>query len=180
MFETHMTVVGHIVNNPQRQRVGDQEVIRFRVASNSRRRTGDGSWEPGNTLFITVSCWGRLVTGVGAALSKGSPVIVMGHVFTSEYEDRDGNRRSSTEMRALAVGPDLSRALVRIEKIGFTGASSQDNSAAAGVGVADNDERLAAQADPASDGTPDRAHDPAPDRAHDRAVLSDTALTLSA
>ena len=94
MFETPLTVVGHIVNDPQRRKVGDQEVIKFRVASNSRRRTGDGGWEPGNSLFITVNCWGKLVTGVGAALGKGAPVIVVGHVYTSEYEDRDGNRRS--------------------------------------------------------------------------------------
>jgi single-strand DNA-binding protein len=59
------------------------------------------------------------VTGVGAALRKGDPVIVVGHVYTSEYEDRDGNRRSSVEMRATAVGPDLSRSIVRIlEKTG--------------------------------------------------------------
>ena len=109
MFETPLTVVGHIVNDPVRRKVGDQELIKFRVASNSRRRTGDGSWEPGNSLFITVNCWGRLVSGVGAALGKGAPVIVAGHVYTSEYEDRDGNRRSSLEMRATAVGPDLSR-----------------------------------------------------------------------
>lgn len=121
MFETPLTVVGHIVNDPQRRKVGDQEVIKFRVASNSRRRTGDGSWEHGNSLFITVNCWGKLVTGVGAALGKGAPVIVVGHVHTSEYEDRDGNRRSSLEMRATAVGPDLSRVFVRIEKPGYTG-----------------------------------------------------------
>ena len=116
MFETPLTVVGHIVNDPVRRKVGDQELIKFRVASNSRRRTGDGSWEPGNSLFVNVTCWGRLVSGVGAALGKGAPVIVAGHVYTSEYEDRDGNRRSSLEMRATAVGPDLSRVFVRIEK----------------------------------------------------------------
>ncbi len=121
MFETPLTVVGHIVNDPQRRKVGDQEVIKFRVASNSRRRTADGSWEPGNSLFITVNCWGKLVTGVGAALGKGAPVIAVGHVHTSEYEDRDGNRRSSLEMRATTVGPDLSRVFVRIEKPGYTG-----------------------------------------------------------
>ncbi len=105
MFETPLTVVGHIVNNPERRQVGTQEVIKFRVASNSRRRTADGGWEPGNSLFINVNCWGKLVTGVGAALGKGAPVIVVGHVYTSEYEDRDGNRRSSLEMRATSVGP---------------------------------------------------------------------------
>jgi single-strand DNA-binding protein len=114
MFETPITVVGNIVNDPHGRRVGDQEVMKFRVASNSRRRTADGTWEAGNSLFVTVNCWGKLVTGVGAALRKGDPVIVVGHVYTSEYEDRDGNRRSNLEMRATSVGPDLSRSIVRI------------------------------------------------------------------
>jgi single-strand DNA-binding protein len=116
MFETPLTVVGNVVNDPKRRRVGDQEVLKFRVASNSRRRVADGSWEPGNSLFVTVNCWGRLVSGVGASLGKGSPVIVTGHVYTSEYEDRDGIRRSTLEMRATAVGPDLSRCIARVEK----------------------------------------------------------------
>jgi single-strand DNA-binding protein len=121
MFETPFTVVGHIVNDLQRRKVGDQEVIKFRVASNSRRRTADGGWEPGHSLFVTVNCWGKLVTGVGAALGKGAPVVVTGFVHTSEYDDRDGNRRSSLEMRATAVGPDLSRCVARIEKPAYTG-----------------------------------------------------------
>jgi single-strand DNA-binding protein len=121
MFETPITVVGTIVNDLVRRQVGDQEVIKFRLASNSRRRTADGTWEPGNSLFVTVNCWSRLVTGVGAALGKGSPVIVVGHLYTSEYEDRDGVRRSSVEMRANSVGPDLARCIVRIiEKTGQT------------------------------------------------------------
>jgi single-strand DNA-binding protein len=138
MFETPLAVVGHIVNNPERRHVGTQEVIKFRVASNSRRRTADGGWEPGNSLFINVNCWGRLVTGVGAALGKGAPVIAVGHVYTSEYEDRDGNRRSSLEMRATAVGPDVSRAIVRIEKPGYTGPDTDRGTGAAGA-AADED-----------------------------------------
>ena len=49
--------------------------------------------------------------GVGASLGKGDPVIVVGYVYTSEYEDRDGVRRSSVEVRATAVGPDLARSI---------------------------------------------------------------------
>ena len=116
MFETPITVVGTIITNPERRWVGDQELIKFRVASNSRRRTADGNWEPGNSLYATVNCWGRLVTGVGAGLGKGDAVIVVGNVYTSEYEDRDGNRRSSLEIRATSVGPDLARCIVRIDK----------------------------------------------------------------
>ncbi len=126
-------------------------MIKFRVASNSRRRTADGGWEPGNSLFINVNCWGKLVTGVGAALGKGAPVIVVGHVYTSEYEDRDGNRRSSLEMRATSVGPDVSRAIVRIERPGYTGPGPDEASAPAAPEApeADADASEADEAEPA-------------------------------
>ena len=139
MFDTPLTVVGTIVNDPMRRTVGSQEVIKFRVASNSRRRTADGAWEPGNSLFITVNCWGRLVTGVGSALSKGSAVIAVGYVYTSEYEDRDGNRRSSLEMRAHSVGPDLSRCVARVSKTAYP-ADAEPNSDAASAAESLGDE----------------------------------------
>ncbi|MGA8330942.1 MAG: single-stranded DNA-binding protein [Mycobacterium sp.] len=144
MFETPLTVVGTIVNDPIRRTVGDQEVLKFRVASNSRRRVADGTWEPGNSLFVTVNCWGRLVSGVGASLGKGSPVIVVGHVHTSEYEDRDGVRRSNLEMRAGSVGPDLSRCIARVEKTVTSMPDTASEATDAGDGTdADNDEARA-------------------------------------
>ena len=115
MFETPFTVVGNVITDVVARRAGESNLATFRMASNSRKKTDDG-WEPGNSLFITVTCWGKLVTGVGAALYKGAPVIVVGDVFTSEYDDKDGVRRSSLELRATAVGPDLSRAIVRFEQ----------------------------------------------------------------
>src|ERR1700758_329136 len=127
MFETPLTVVGRIITDPRRRRVADQEVISFRMASNSRRRGADGNWEPGNTLYITVNCWGKLVTGVGAALGKGAAVVAVGHVYTSEYEDREGVRRSSLEMRATSVGPDVSKAIVQILEA-INGAGKDANS----------------------------------------------------
>ena len=141
MFETPITVVGRIVTDPRRRVVGDQEVISFRVASNSRRRTTDGTWEPGNSLFITVNCWGKLVTGVGAGLYKGAAVIAVGTVHTSEYEDRDGAKRASLEMRATAVGPDLARVIARIEQSGQPQNSQSTAAAAAGSDAeADSDD----------------------------------------
>ena len=117
MFETPLTVTGRIVTDPVRRRVADQELVKFRLASNARRRTADGTWEPGNSLYLTVNCWGKLAAGVIGSLAKGDAVIVVGHVYTSEYEDREGIKRSSAELRATAVGPDLSRYLARLEKI---------------------------------------------------------------
>lgn len=114
MFETPFTIVGNVITDPVRRRFGDQELYKFRVASNSRRRTPDGNWEHGNSLYVTVNCWGNLATGTSASLMKGDAVIVVGHVHTDEYEDKEGVRRSSVEVRATAVGPDLSRCTAKI------------------------------------------------------------------
>jgi single-strand DNA-binding protein len=140
MFETPITLVGNIVTKPDRKRVGDQELIKFRLASNARRRTPDGTWEPGNSFFVTVNCWGKLVTGVGAALGKGDAVIVVGNVYTSEYEDKEGVRRSSVEVRAAAVGPDLARCIARIEKIRHPSSSEEPSSADGGRDSATSDD----------------------------------------
>ena len=148
MFETPITVVGNIVTKPDRKRVGDQELIKFRVASNSRRRTADGNWEPGNSFFLTVNCWGRLVSGVGAALGKGDPVVVVGYVYTSEYEDKEGVRRSSVEMRATSVSPDLARCVARIESRRQPGTNSDEQPSADSV---DHAEGRTADPDEADD-----------------------------
>ena len=121
MFETPITVVGRLVTDIRRRSVGQQDVVKFRMASNTRRRTEDGSWEAGDSLFVNVNCWGRLVTGVAGSLKKGDAVIVVGTIHTSEYDDKDGQRRSSLELRASAVGPDLSRYIVKLEKHGQSG-----------------------------------------------------------
>ncbi len=147
MFETPFTVVGTIITDPILRRVGDQQVYKFRVASNSRRRTADGDWEPGNSLYVSVNCWSKgLVKGVGASLVKGDPVIVVGDVHTSEYDDREGNRRSSLELRATAVGPDLSRSTASVDRFRNTAANSddagdtKDDDAESEVGSAESDE----------------------------------------
>jgi len=157
MFETSITVVGRIITDFRRRVVAGQEVISFRVASNSRRRTADGTWEPGHTLYITVNCWGKLVTGVGAGLYKGAPIIAVGTVHTSEYEDREGVKRSSLEMRASAVGPDLARVIARIEQ--SPQPPAVDSDAAAG------DEKII------QEGADDASDDGADDEAADEALV---------
>ena len=114
MFETPITVVGRLTNDPTRRTAGDQDVVKFRLASNTRRRTAEGDWQSGNTLYLNVNCWGQLVTGVAASLRKGDAVIVVGNVHTNEYDGRDGIHRQTLEMRARAGASDAIRALMSV------------------------------------------------------------------
>jgi single-strand DNA-binding protein len=66
------------------------------------------------------------VKGVAGSLGKGDPVIVVGYVHTSEYEDREGVRRSSLEVRATAVGPDLARSVAGIDRPKVNGLFTDD------------------------------------------------------
>jgi single-strand DNA-binding protein len=157
MFETPFTVVGNIITDPVLRRVGDQQVYKFRVASNSRRRTAEGNWEPGNSLYVSVNCWSKgLVKGVGASLGKGDPVIVVGYIHTSEYDDREGNRRSSLEVRATAVGPDLARSTASVDRPKNTVANSHeavetnDDESDDDAEAAESDETVGATALPVS------------------------------
>lgn len=115
MYETNVTVVGTVINDLRRRTTADgSELISFRVASNERRfdRAAE-QWVDGDTLYVNVTCWRRLVTGVGAALGKGDPVIVTGRLHTRTYEV-EGQRRWSTELEASSVGIDLSRCIAKI------------------------------------------------------------------
>lgn len=118
MYETYSTVIGTVITHPQRRTTnGGDEVISFRVASTVRYRgAGADTWQDGNTVYLTVNCWRRLVAGVGAAIGKGAPVIVHGQLSSSQYQTKDGVERSDLEMRAIAIGPDLARCICRIER----------------------------------------------------------------
>lgn len=111
MFETYATVIGTVVSEPQRRSTpSGAEVLSFRMASNSRRMDrGTGEWTDGPTLYLTVSCWRRLVDGAAGAVGKGRPVIVHGQIRTNSYVTGDGERRADLEMKADTVGLDLSR-----------------------------------------------------------------------
>lgn len=118
MYETHGTVVGTVITDPiKRETASGEEVMSFRMASNVRRRDREsGEWVDGGTLYLTVSCWRRLVQGVGASLMKGDPIIAHGELRTNEYRTRDGEPRSDLEMRAAAIGPDLARCSARLDR----------------------------------------------------------------
>ncbi len=117
MFETPFSVVGTVITDPIPRRVGEQDFLKFRVASNSRRRAADGGWEPGNTLYLTVNCWGKVAEGVAGVLYKGDPVLVVGQIYTNEYDDKEGNHRSTVEVRAISVGPDLTRCRAKLDRV---------------------------------------------------------------
>jgi len=117
MYETIVTVVGNVVDTPTR-RVLDNgtSVVGFRVASTSRRFDREaGAWGDGDSLYLKVTCWRQLADNASRSLVKGDPVVVTGRLFTRTYE-AEGQRRSSFEVDAFAVGHDLARGIASFSR----------------------------------------------------------------
>lgn len=118
MYEAVATVVGTVVTEPVRRELpGGEQMVSFRLASTARRLDREtGEWVDNGTLFLTVSCWRRLVAGVDASIHRGDPVIVQGQLRSNEYRTREGAQRRDLEMRAHTLGPDLARCTARVER----------------------------------------------------------------
>ncbi|MBL1078618.1 single-stranded DNA-binding protein [Nocardia sp. 2] len=128
MYEANTAVIGRVVTHPTRRVLpSGEQVLSFRMASNSRRYDqASGEWVDSGTLYLTVSCWRRLVDGVEASLQRGDPIIAYGQLRSNEYTTRDGAERSDLEMRALALGPDLGRCTASVQRKSFGRSESAD------------------------------------------------------
>ncbi|WP_245672764.1 single-stranded DNA-binding protein [Aldersonia kunmingensis] len=118
MYEAHAAVVGTVITEPVRRTMrNDEEVLSFRMASNARRLDrGSGEWVDSGTLYLSVSCFRRLVDNVDASIGRGDPIIAYGQLRTNRYITRDGVERTDLEMRANAIGPDLSRCVAVVQR----------------------------------------------------------------
>src|SRR5207302_10639014 len=91
-------------------------VVQFRLASTDRRRDAQGNWADGTTSWYRVNAWGELGRNALASLRKGQRVIVAGDITISEWDGADGHKGRSVEIRAAALGHDLTFGTSRFER----------------------------------------------------------------
>src|SRR6266508_3944989 len=112
MFDTPVTVIGNVLTAPEWRRttVTGTFVVTFKVASHSRRFDRErGQWVDGPSLRVRVTCWRRLGENVSVSVQLGDPVVVHGRLYSRDWTDEQGTRRTSYELDATSVGHDLSK-----------------------------------------------------------------------
>lgn len=111
-MESQHHMQGNLVADPtQRVVANGLKVTRFRIASSGRRfDKATAEWVNTDPVYMSVVCWRQLGDNVMTTLRKGDTVVVIGRLTYREYDDANGGpRRSSYEIDATSVGPDLSR-----------------------------------------------------------------------
>lgn len=88
-------LIGRLTSNPEIKYTGSNKpYTRICVAVN---RFSEG------TDFINVTVWNKQAENVCEYLGKGSLVMIEGSLSVNNYEDNEGNRRTSTEVMAQNV-----------------------------------------------------------------------------
>ena len=107
--ENQITLIGNLADDPElRYTPQGVAVTNVRVAVNRRRRNAQtNEWEDALDGFFTCNVWREMAENVAESLTKGTRVVVVGRLRTRQFDDRDGNPRTVTEVEADEVTPSL-------------------------------------------------------------------------
>jgi single-strand DNA-binding protein len=93
-------LIGRLGADPEIRYTSDgTAVANFNIATNRLVKRED-KWEEGEPDWHRIVVWRRLAEVCGEYLRKGSNVFVEGQLRTRSWEDRDGNKRWTTEVIA--------------------------------------------------------------------------------
>jgi len=126
MFDTPVTVTGNVLTAPEWRRTTTTGtfLVTFKVASTSRRFDKErGIWVDGDSLRVRVLCWRRLGENVSVSVQLGDPVVVHGRLYSRDWTDEQGTRRTSYELDAVSVGHDLSKGVDKFARRKAAGAT---------------------------------------------------------
>ena len=93
-------LIGNLGQDPEMRYTGNgTPVCNMRLATTERYKDANGEMVE-RTEWHNIVAWARLAEICGEYLRKGSKVYFEGQLQTRSWEDRDGNTRYTTEVRA--------------------------------------------------------------------------------
>ena len=96
-------LIGNLTRPPElRYTPSGTAVADLRLAVNRSYSTQTGERRE-ETCFLTVVVWGKQAESCGEYLDKGSQVFVEGRLQTRDWEGKDGQKRTATEVVAERV-----------------------------------------------------------------------------
>lgn len=96
-------LIGRLGSDPElRYTQGGQPVANFNLATNERWNDKNGQSQE-RTEWHRVVVWGKLAELCEKYLKKGRQAYVEGRLQTNSWDDKDGNKRYTTEVVAQTV-----------------------------------------------------------------------------
>lgn len=97
-------LIGNLGRDPElRYTQSGQAVANFSVATTERFGGRDGGDPQERTEWHRIVTWGKTAENCAQYLAKGRSVYIEGSLRTRDWEDREGNKRQTTEISAQRV-----------------------------------------------------------------------------
>ena len=98
-------LIGHLGRNPEIRYLPQTErpVARFTIATNERFYNPNTNETSDRTEWHRIVAWGKLAEFCEKYLTQGKQIYLEGKLRTRSWEDKEGNKRTTTEVNAQTI-----------------------------------------------------------------------------
>lgn len=99
-----VTLIGNLGGDPEKRFTpGGQPVATFNIATTERWKDKTNGQPQERTEWHRIVVWGQQAENCAQYLAKGRQVYIEGRLQTRQWEDKEGHKRSTTEVVAQRV-----------------------------------------------------------------------------
>lgn len=90
-----VNLIGRLTKDAELQQAGENNYARFTLAVNRKFKNANDEYEAD---FINCVAWNKTAELICEYFKKGSEIGVSGRIQTGSYDDKDGNKRYTTDV----------------------------------------------------------------------------------
>ncbi|MEU3847165.1 single-stranded DNA-binding protein [Micrococcus terreus] len=116
--EQYITIRGRLTADPE-LRFGQSggAIASFTIAANARKFDKSANeFKDKDAIFWRCSAFRDMAENIAESLVKGSAVVALAELESRSFETREGEKRTVTEAKIEAIGPDLRYATAKVTK----------------------------------------------------------------
>lgn len=116
-MDAPVTVVGNLTRDPElRYTASGMAVATLGVAVNRRWQDRQSKEWKEETSFFNCVAWAELAENIAESVSKGDRVVIQGELQQRSWENAEGEKRSTVEVKILDLGASLRWATASLTK----------------------------------------------------------------
>lgn len=102
-MKNKVQLIGNLGNDPDvKELESGKRLAKFSVATNEQYKNANGETVK-ETQWHNIVAWNKTAEFVRKNLKKGSEVVVDGKIISRSYNDKEGNKKSTTEIWASEI-----------------------------------------------------------------------------
>lgn len=110
-----LTVVGNLTGEPELRYTASGTAMLTGSIADNRRYQVNGEWQE-ETSYINFVAWRELAENAASTLTKGMRLIVTGRLQQRDWQDKEGNKRTSYDLVVDEIAPSLRWASALVTK----------------------------------------------------------------